>query len=235
MNSEALAARVAALEAKLAAQEKELTRLADIEAVKRLQKAYAYYVEHMMYQEIIDCFADSPDVVLDWLEGKYLGKAGVIKYFQPMKTSPRDFRHQVMPIAGIVDVAPDGRTALARWYVFGGIFLPLESGLRRSFVSGIYENGYIKEDGVWKMLSIKWTIPYAVRLQADWAMPEDVNRPYLNGEWHGPKPDIDIDRDDLRYLSGAIFPFHYRHPVTGKETSEAARNKALVESLKKKK
>jgi hypothetical protein len=233
MNSEALEAKIKALEERVSAQEKELTTLKDIEAIKKLQKAYGYYVEHMMYQEIVDCFSDSPDVMLDWLEGKYLGKEGVRKYFEFMKVSPPDFRHQVMQIAGIVDIDPDGKTASGRWYAFGGIFIPREEAPRRSFVSGIYENRYIKEDGIWKLLSIKWTIPYAVRIAEGWAMPEDVNRPYLAGEFRGPRPDIDIDRDDMRYLSGAIFPFHYKHPVTGKDTSEAARNAALKERLKK--
>ncbi len=57
------------LEKQVKAQEKELTTLKDIEAIKKLEKAYGYYVEHMMYQEIVDCFSDSPDVVLNWLEG----------------------------------------------------------------------------------------------------------------------------------------------------------------------
>ncbi|OGO30326.1 MAG: hypothetical protein A2Z29_09680 [Chloroflexi bacterium RBG_16_56_11] len=228
MNADALLARVEALEKKVIDQEKGLVRLRDIEDIKKLQKAYGYYVEHMMYQEIVDCFADSPDVKLDWLEGKYLGKAGVRKYFEFMKTAPPDFSHQVMQIAGIVDIDPDGKRAKGRWYAFGGIFIPRGGDVRRSFVSGIYEMGYVKENGTWKMLSIRWVIPYAVRIAEGWAMPEDVNRPYLAGEFRGPKPDVDIDRNDMRYLSGYIFPFHYPHPVTGKETSENEKNARLA-------
>lgn len=227
MNVEALVARVEALEKQVKAQEKQLAVLRDIEAIKKLQKAYGYYVEHMMYQEIVDCFSDSPDVLLDWLEGKYLGKEGVRKYFEFMKSAPPDFIHQVMQIAGVVDIDPDGQTARGRWYAFGGIFIPREGNVRRSFVSGIYENRYIKENGVWKILAIKWVIPYAVRIAEEWAMPEDVNRPYLAGQFRGPRPDIDIDRNDQRYLSGYIFPFHYKHPVTGKETSEGEKNARL--------
>ena len=208
--------------------ESKIRRLEDIEAIKKLQKAYGYYVEHMMYQEIIDCFSDSPEVILDWLEGKYLGKAGVRKYFERMKTAPADFYHQVMQIAGIVDIEPEGKRARGRWYAFGGMFFPREGTVRRSFVSGIYEMGYIRERGVWKILSIKWVIPYAIRIPEGWALPEDVNRPYLAGEWRGPRPDIDIDRNDGRYLTGYIFPFHYRHPVTGKATSEAEKNARLA-------
>jgi len=227
MNVEALVTRIEALEKRVKAQEKQLTVVQDIEAIKKLQKAYGYYVEHMMYQEIVDCFSDSPDVLLDWLEGKYLGKEGVRKYFEFMKSAPPDFMHQVMQIAGVVDIDPDGQTARGRWYAFGGIFIPREGNIRRLFVSGIYENRYIKENGVWKILTIKWVIPYAVRIAEEWAMPEDVNRPFLAGQFRGPRPDIDIDRNDQRYLSGYIFPFHYKHPVTGKETSEGEKNARL--------
>jgi len=145
-----------------------------------------------------------------------------------MKTAPPNFSHQVMQIAGIVDIEPDGRRAKGRWYAFGGIFIPREGDVRRSFVSGIYEMGYVKEGGTWKILSIKWVIPYAVRIPSGWAMPEDVNRPFLEGQFRGPAPDVPIDRDDPRYLSGYIFPFHYRHPVTGRETSEAEKNARLI-------
>ena len=232
MNTAEMAARIEVLEDQLKEQQKEIRRLADIEAIKKLQKAYGYYVEHMMWREIIDCFADSPDVCLDWLEGKYLGKAGVRKYFERMDSMPREFMHQVMQIAGIVDIEPDGKTAKGRWYAFGGIFPPREDDIRRSFVTGIYELVYIKEDGVWKILSLKWVIPYAVRIAEGWALPEDVNRPYLAGEFKGPKPDIDIDRNDGRYLSGYIFPFHYNHPVTGRPSSEDERNRKLLQSVR---
>jgi hypothetical protein len=228
MNTAELEARIGALENRVEEQQKEIRRLGDIEAIKKLQKAYGYYVEHMMWREIIDCFADSPGVCLDWLEGKYLGKAGVRKYFERMESMPPEFMHQVMQIAGIVDIEPDGNTAKGRWYAFGGIFIPREDDVRRSFVTGIYELVYIKEDGVWKILSLKWVIPYAVRIAEGWALPEDVNRPYLAGEFKGPEPDIDIDRNDGRYLSGYIFPFHYNHPVTGKPSSESERNNRLM-------
>jgi hypothetical protein len=227
MDVKGLEKKLETLEKQVKAQAKELTTLKDIEAIKKLQKAYGYYVEHMMYQEIVDCFADSPDVVLNWLEGRWLGKEGVKKYFAFMQKAPPTFQHQVMQIAGIVDIDPDGKTASGRWYAFGGIFIPMGNTIRRSFVTGIYENRYIKEHGIWKILSIKWVIPYAVSIAENWRLPEDVNRTYLAGQFRGPAPDIPIDREDLRYVSGYIFPFHYKHPVTGKPTSENEKNARL--------
>lgn len=190
-----------------------------------------------MKQEIIDCFADSPDVLLDWLEGKWKGKAGVRKYFNVNQVPPVGFRHQLMPTAGLITVAPDGQTAKGRWYAFGGVFMQAppqpdhKPSTSRSFINGIYEIGYIKEGGIWKILSINWIIPYGVRISDGWIMPEDIAGPMLKGSSApgGLKmvPDMPMDKNDLRYVTGYIFPFHYRHPVTGKPTSEATLNARL--------
>jgi hypothetical protein len=216
---------------------KRLQRTEDVQAIERLQYAYNYYVEHMMKQEIIDCFADSPDVLLDWLEGKWKGKEGVKKYFDVNQVPPSNFLHQLIPSAGLITVAPDGETAQGRWYAFGGVMMPSqpqEDGrqtVSRSFINGIYEIGYIKENGIWKMLTIKWTIPYGVRIYDGWIMPEDIAGPMLRNST-GPDnrpmaPDIPMDPKDLRYVTGYILPFHFTHPVTGKPTSEAIRNERL--------
>lgn len=234
MDIESLAARLAGLEKQVDAQNKELTRLKDIEAIKKLQRAYNYYVEHMMVDEIIDCFPDHPEVRLDWLEGKYCGLDSVKKYFDILRDMPVEFRHQLMPIGGIVDIDPDGKTAKGRWYAFGALFAPRpDNEPGRSLVCGIYENRYLKEDGVWKMLAISWVIPYSIRDLPNVAMPEEINRQYIEKTWKGPKPDIDMDLDDIRYLTNTVFPFHYNHPVTGKPTSEDKRNKIVRQKLGK--
>ena len=224
------------LEARLSALENRLQRVEDIQSINRLQYAYNYYVEHMMKQEVIDCFADSPDVLLDWLEGKWKGKAGVRKYFDVNQVPPVGFRHQLIPSAGLITLAPDGKKANGRWYAFGGIMTPIPSKdgkqtFSRRFIDGIYEMGYIKEDGIWKILSIKWIIPYGVKIDEGWIMPEDIAGPMLKGQSApgGPRfvPDVPMDKNDLRYVTGYIFPFHYIHPVTGKPSSEAKLNARL--------
>jgi hypothetical protein len=225
------------LESRLEALEKRLQHVEDVQEINRLQYAYNYYVEHMMKQEIIDCFSDSPGVLLDWLEGKWKGKAGVRKYFDVNQIPPVGFRHQLIPSAGLITVAPDGKTAKGRWYAFGGIMMPMparegeQPSFSRSFIDGIYEIGYIKEDGIWKILSINWIIPYGVRIQDGWIVPEDIAGPMLKGQSAAPGPqmvpDIPMDKNDLRYVTGYIFPFHFTHPVTGRPSSEAKLNARL--------
>ncbi len=241
MDVKEMAARLKELEKKVSVLDdvnKELERkvgiLDDINAVKRLQRAYSYYVQHMMNAEVVDCFADHPDVALNWLEGQWLGKDGVRRYFgvgADRPDPPSNFLHQVMPIAGVVDVEPDGQRAKGRWYSFGPVAMPLEGKQHCTFLGGIYEVEYIKENGVWKFLKIKWTVPFNVDFPEDaWVLPEEIAKNILRSEMI--KPDIAPDAADLRFISGHIFPFHYNHPVTGRQTSENARNARLLNAKK---
>ena len=142
--------------------------------------------------------------------------------------------HQMTQISGIVTVEPDGRTAKGRWWGFGPMAIPAGSmeipggeSVDQTIACDIYQIGYIKVDDVSKIMSIKWTIPFGVRISESWSLPEDISAPFVNGEFKGPVPDIPVDPADLHYVTGHIFPFHYKHPVTGKETSEGER-KALL-------
>ena len=246
MSIEQLEARLEAMEKKLKAQEKKIMDLEDIEAIKRLQRAYNYFVEHMLGPDIIDCFSDSPDVELRWLEGTWKGKEGVKKYFARTLSNdgPPGFSHQLVPSAGLITLAPDGKTAKGRWYVTGGMFMSDKGKVDRgSIVNGIYEMGYIKEDGVWKIMSINWIIPWSAQIP-EWRMPETIGGRFIKSAAEAPRneasgpdgasmpvPDIPVDVNDLRYVSGYIFPFHFKHPVTGNDTTEDKRN-ARLEPLK---
>jgi hypothetical protein len=225
--------KAAEMEARIKALEKKVSLLDDVNEVKRLQRAYSYYVQHMMRDEIADCFADSPEVTLHWLEGTWLGKEGVNRYFgvgTDRPEPPPGFLHQVMPIAGVVDVDPDGKRARGRWYSFGGVAIPRENEKGKfncSIVGGLYEIEYIKQNGVWKMLKVDWIIPLSIRIPEDaWIPPESIGKNIEN--FRGPDPDIPPSSADPRFLSGYIFPFHYSHPVTGKPTSEERKNALLV-------
>ena len=110
MNAAALDTRLADLEKKIKTVDKlkaqvktleaEVKNLKDIEAINRLQRAYGYYVEHMMGKEIIDCFTTSDDVYLKWLEGRYNGQASLHRYFDKcgtpslMSSCTRSFRYR---------------------------------------------------------------------------------------------------------------------------------------------
>ena len=119
------------MEAKIKSLEARIQTMEDIEDIKKLQRAYGYYLEHWMAEDIIDCFADSDEAELLVAAGHYKGKDNLRNFFRQgrddieMKWSENpEFLHQVMQLCGVVHVNPDGKTAKGRWYGFGANAFP---------------------------------------------------------------------------------------------------------------
>jgi hypothetical protein len=228
MNSRTLETRLYSLEAEVKVlkkqvkdRDKQIRTLQDIEDIKRLQCAYGYYLERWMSDEIIDCFSNSPEVSGTFVEGTYNGPEGIRRYFGKGRVMPLEFLHLVMQVSPVITVAKDGKTAHGRWYGYGTILSRFTTPLDPTYMIVIYEMDYIKEDGTWKILKLRLNMHYA----------------YTSGRNPPPAPSGDAPRiklspdiwseNDTQYPSGYIYPFHYKHPVTGKETSEAKRNATL--------
>jgi len=232
MNPQNLESRLDQLEKMCNEQKKKINILEsrvqvleDIESIKKLQKAYGYYLEHWMADEVIDLFADGPDVYLKLYEGTYLGKEGIRRYFN-RKRGP-EFLHQVMQISGIVDVESNGIIAKGRWYSWGACAIPLGAGVRQYFMNGIYEVTYVKESIIWKIQNLEYCLCYAAPPGIGWVKPERVAALAPDAKIIPPPYDLPPDDYDTKYPSGYILPFHFKHPVTGKPTSEYQRNAEL--------
>jgi hypothetical protein len=212
------------LQAQINSLKNEVRTLRDIEAIQRVQKAYGYYLEHFMSQEIIDLFSDGPNVSLTLSAGTYAGKAGVKKFFSHI-TPTHEFLHQVIQSADVINVDLSGNKAQGRWYCWGAVALPVENAVRESFFSGIYSCDYIKEDGIWKLEKLRFDEFYSATPKEGWVSPERLSKhvPIVNSSCI---PDI-ARTIQTRYPSGYIVPFHFTHPVTGKVTTENLKNASL--------
>ncbi len=220
--------KVEELEARIKTLENQVRTLQDIEDIKKLQRAYGYYLEHWMHQEIIDLFSDGPDVALMLSAGTYLGKEGVRRYFERFKELNPELLHQVMQLSGIVNVDSEGKTARGRWYGWGAFALPVGGGVKQLLITGIYVCEYIKEDGIWKIKTLRFDQIFAAPPAEGWVKPERVAA--MDPQYTLRYIKADIPRTiDPRYPSGYIVPFHYKHPVTRKETSEGVRNSSIKE------
>ena len=215
---------IEALEARVKELEDQLRTVQDIHEIEKLQRIYGYYLEHWMAKEIIDLFADGPDGGLEWPEGKYIGKEGVRRYFSTMENKDPEFMHQLMQLSPVITINPDGKTASGRFYSHGAVSLPRGGGVTQSFINGIYENEYVKENGKWKIKKIKWHLNYIAKPRTGWVNEERVKAVTPDAPLSGPKPDIPDTRFSLQYPSGHIYPFHYKHPVTGEDSNESERN-----------
>ena len=223
------------METRLKELEKEVTNLKDLEAIYRLQKIYGFYLEHWMYEDIIDMFSDSPDTVLNLTYGIFHGKEGVRKYFSGMleMTQLKDFLHQMMQLSGVVDVNPNGKTASGRWYGFGVVVMPRRNGYFQVLSSGIYTCEYIKEDGKWKILKLMWNPIYnAPNVSITGADKPQVTMSRENSLVTNPPKSDEQRKLNTQYPTGYIVPFHFKHPVTGKQSTDARRTKAREKDKK---
>ena len=88
----------------------------DIEAIKKLQNAYGYYLEHWQDDQIVQLFSHHPDVSVEINgTGFYKGWEAIKESYRfadhytaygGAKKAPPEYLHILMPIAGIVDVDP---------------------------------------------------------------------------------------------------------------------------------
>ena len=224
---DSLEAQVKTLQEEVKEKDKQIQLLNDIDAIKKLQCAYGYYLEHWMSQEIVDLFSRREDVSGTFVEGTYKGQEGIRRYFRPGRKTPPEFLHQVMQVSPIITVDPVEEKAWGRWYGYGTICArPANDNIDPIYMSVIYEMEYVKEDGVWKILKLAFQMHYAYAPPkyppAPPATPADSDaedRPKLS-------PD-EFAEFDTQYPSGYIYPFHFKHPVTGKATSEAEYNAGL--------
>jgi hypothetical protein len=217
---------VAALQKELKEKDRRIRDLEDTEAIKRLQCAYGYYLEHWMSDEIIDLFADRPDVSATFVEGTYLGLEGVRRYFGKMKVAPPAFLHQVMQVSPVITLGGDGETAKGRWYGYGTVCAaPAGGQVDPMYMAVIYEMEYVRENGVWKILKLAFQMHYAYRMAVPPSgRPED--RPHDDMGGMKLSPDLWAEYD-TQYPSGYIYPMHFTHPVTGRETMENIYNAKL--------
>jgi len=210
----ALAERVKKLNARLVEQE-------DIEAIKKLQYAYGYYLEHWQEEQIISLWSHSDDVSLEIHDtGLYKGYEAVANSFRfadhytafnGEKTAPPEYLHILMPSCGMVHLDPGGKTAKGRFYGFFLGALPRGGKLRALIGCGIWENEYVKEDGIWKFKKLLWNDIISSPLDEGW-----VKTPYIANPPAHNRPPSGPNTHAATYPSGYILPYHYKNPVTGK-------------------
>jgi hypothetical protein len=225
MTKTELESLVRTLQKEIRTLENQTRTLQDIEEIKRLQRAYGYYIDNFMTDEIVDLFSDSPDTVLRVHAGEFRGKEGVKRFFRPSGHGTRtrekgrrmpEFLHQVMQLSPIIDVAPDGKSARGRWYGFGANASPVKDGVYHGWMDGVYENEYVKENGKWKIKKLRWWMYFFAPYWEGWVEPD---RQCDKAFRHQP-PDLspDAPSEETLYPSTYICPFHFNHPVTDEPT-----------------
>lgn len=223
MNSAELEIKVKTLEDEVRTLRNKVSALEDIEQIKELQKIYGYYLDNLMYDEVIDLFSDSTESLEISSIGIFHGKEGVRRFFNNMKAislrKPENVRGLSlhMMLQGVVHLDPEGETAKGRWQCFMCLNLLSPSGPRAAWGQGAFENEYIKEDGKWMFKKLRVFIAFQSPYDDGWLKTPLMGRtvseqiksdiadePFTEGNAY------------LGYPSGYVIPFHYKHPITDK-------------------
>jgi len=204
-----------ALETLLKATERSIERSKAYHAAENLATAYGFYIDEFAWDDTANLFSRDGWKELSYV-GTYVGRERIrqsLKLRYPNPKSP-DFLtiHQV--VQPVIHVSADAKSAKVRSRLFqlGG-----PSGGEGSWISGIYENTAVDEDGTWKLsgmdLDYVWTAPSHggwVRVKTPPEAPQVAiakefppDRP-LRGSIAAPFPKVQA------------MPFHYRNPVSGR-------------------
>jgi hypothetical protein len=186
----------------------EVQLLEDQNAIEKLQRIYGYYLDKGLWSEAASLFADDGEVTIAG-RGSYVGKAHVLAYLHAIgPEGPVAGRlYDNMQLQPIVHENADGTTAQARWHLFAQL---AQAGQFHEWGVGVYENEYVKRDGVWRIRRLHFYPTLYTPYDAGWS--KSV-APYSRFE-----PDLAPDKR-VAALPGlpAVAPFDYANPVTGTE------------------
>ena len=87
---------------------------------------------------------------------------------------------------------------------------------------GVYENSYVKENGVWKIKLLNYSLSWQAEYEKGWARSKSkllMVSPFTKTCPEDPRgPDL-LKPDPYKHWPDAtVVPFHYPHPVTRKKT-----------------
>ena len=214
--------------------EKRIGMLEDIAAIRRIHFSYGYYIDYNRPEETAALFAK--DVCVVFLSGEYVGYEGVMRlygtWFQNLFTKGvrgpiEGFLLDHFQLQDVVTIAPDGKTAKGRFrgILAGGwhddVLDTKPNEVPQQFwESGIYENDYVKEDGVWKIQRLNYMMQWQADYEAGWAKTTAHLQPAMACYPENPiGPDRILENAEYRptWPHRQEIKMSFAHPVLGQQ------------------
>ncbi|MEI9963953.1 MAG: nuclear transport factor 2 family protein [Caulobacteraceae bacterium] len=206
----------AAINAEIDGLSAEVDQLEGARAVRKLQRAFGYYVDRGLWDEAADLFADDGTIEVG-MDGVYVGKARIREYLQREGGGKEGLAYgqlnEHLQLQPKVDVAADGLTAKGRWRELEmlGHF-----GQDAFWGDGIEENAYVKEGGVWKIKSLHLYVNFVAPYEGGWARMKRAPADWRTDAAKAFPPDRPPTATYRPFPEPQVPPFHYANPVTGR-------------------
>jgi hypothetical protein len=212
----------AGVDAEIDALTLRVEKLEGVRAVKKLQRAFGYYVDRGLWGEAADLFADQGSIEIG-IDGVYVGRARIREYLKRLHGGQEGLIYgqlnEWVTLQPAIAMSADGRRATARWRDLGML------GQYKSHAEwrdGTYENAYEKgADGVWRIKTLHLWVNFVAPYEKGWARlkpGEGLARSQASIDY---PPDRPPSAAYQPFPAVQVPPFQAPHPVTGKPVKGA--------------
>jgi len=209
-------ARAQGIDAQIDQLTARVERLEAARAVKKLQRAFGYYVDRGLWRDAAGLFADDGTIEIG-IDGVYAGKARIEEYLRRLHGGQEGLIYgqlnEWVTLQPAISVAPDGRTATARWRDLGMLG---QYKRHAEWRDGIYENSYVREGGVWKIKSLHLYVNFVAPYERGWARLRPGEGLAQSEASQAFPPDRPATSSYRPFPETQLPPFQARNPVTGR-------------------
>jgi hypothetical protein len=174
---------------------RDVDRAEAIRAVKTLQRTYAQYAQFGLWNEMGALFARDGILENDGADQVKGPKAIATFLTRKYGNGRQGLEHRAVNTliiaAPIVNLSVDGKTAKGRW---DSIRLVCDAKGHASIEGGLFENEYVKENGVWKIAALHFYPQYAGPYEAGWTNVDGKDLPIVPYHFNGDSAGVPIPK-----------------------------------------
>jgi hypothetical protein len=212
-------AHAQSVDAQIAQLTQRVERLEGTRAVKKLQRAFGFYVDRGLWGEAADLFADDGTIEIG-IDGVYQGKDRIREYLRRLHGGQEGLVYgqlnEWVTLQPAIAVAADAMTATARWRDLG---MTGQYKSHAEWTDGIYENTYVREGGVWKIKSLRLYVNFVAPYERGWARLAAGEGVVQSEASKAFPPDRPPSSTPAPFPEPQVPPFQAPNPVTGRSVS----------------
>jgi hypothetical protein len=204
------------VDAEIDALTARVEKLEGTRAIKKLQRAFGFYVDRGLWGDAADLFADDGTIEVG-ADGVYAGKARIREYLKRLHGNQEGLIYgqlnEWITLQPAVFVAKDGRTATARWRDQGMLG---QYKKHAEWRDGIYENTYVNDGGLWKIRTLHLYVNFVAPYEKGWARLKPGQGLSQSATSRDFPPDRPPTASYRPFPETNLPPFQAMNPVTGK-------------------
>jgi hypothetical protein len=204
------------IDAEIEALTLRVERLEGTRAVKKLQRAFGFYVDRGLWGDAADLFTDDGTIEIG-VDGVYVGRERIREYLRQLHGGQEGLIYgqlnEWVTLQPAIVISADGTSATARWRDLG---MTGQYKRHAEWRDGIYENTYVRENGVWKIKSLRLYVNFVAPYERGWARLAPGEGVVQSEASKAFPPDRPPSSAPAPFPEAQIPPFQAPNPVTGR-------------------